>query len=289
MGREREADLLLARSLESLESLGAIPDLCEGHLAAALCKLRQGLYLQARFHLCEAEALLSRTDILPIKIQLHSVQGKLYLAEGFLSEAQRCFEKALALARMLSNPYEEARILRFLGRLALAEKDYGEAGVRLQQALAAFGHMDARLDQVSIRQDLADLFLAQEDYSLAEETAVLMESQARSLDCHDLCIRALLILAECRTRTSRVREAWKDYTSALRLAGEQRGAVRASTRQRLADQIAGFLEQEADAGRIPVSSSWMERLSKGDLEGFLEALPSAMHGTNPLVLPSCER
>ena len=91
--------------------------------------------IEAKFYLSQAETLIFRTDYQPLKIQLYSAQADLHLAEMHYREAESSFEKALALARRLSNTLEEARALGRLGRLALARKDYRDAMTKLQQAL----------------------------------------------------------------------------------------------------------------------------------------------------------
>ena len=69
-GKGDEADALLCEALRLSESLGAMPDLCEGYLAMGTFKLGMDQRMEAKFYLSQAETLIFRTDYQPLKIQL---------------------------------------------------------------------------------------------------------------------------------------------------------------------------------------------------------------------------
>jgi len=194
----------LSEALKVLEALGAMPDLCEGYLAMGRFKLRTGQSIEAKFYLSLAETLIFRTDFMPLKIQLFRAQGELHQADKRYREAERCYEKALAQARRLSNSLEVARCQEHLGRLAMEKKDYRESLARLQQALTSFQNLGAACDVISVYHDLVALFLAQEDHTRAEGMAVLLERQAELLGYQGPFIKAL---AECKAETNQISEA----------------------------------------------------------------------------------
>jgi tetratricopeptide (TPR) repeat protein len=156
-------------------------DLCEGYLSRAQFMIREGRLVEAEFYLSRAETLISRTDCQILNILLYNTKGELHQKEGRYREAMSSFERALSQARMLSNPYEEAKAIANLGRLALQVKDYPHARVMLQQALAAMSRLGAMHDSLALYQDLRSLFLAQKDYARAEEMAALREHEADRL------------------------------------------------------------------------------------------------------------
>jgi tetratricopeptide (TPR) repeat protein len=177
-GQAKEAEDNFCQAIRLQEVLEAPPDLCEGYLARSQFLVREGRLVEAEFYLSRAEALISRTDYAILKILLCNTQGELYQKEGCCREAMSSFERALSQARMLSNPYEEAKAIANLGRLALQVKDYPDALVKLQQALAAMSRLGAMHDSQGLYQDLRHLFLAQGDYARAEEMAALREREA---------------------------------------------------------------------------------------------------------------
>ncbi len=167
-----------------------MPDLCEGYLAMGTFKLGMDQRTEAKFYLSQAETLIFRTDYQPLKIQLYSAQADLHLAEMHYRDAESSFEKALALARRLSNTLEEAKALGKLGRLALVRKDYRDAMGKLQQALVSFQCLGAVYDTISIYHDLVTLFLGEKDFARAKEMAVLLDRQAKLLGFTDLMEKA---------------------------------------------------------------------------------------------------
>ena len=107
------------------------------------------------------------------------------LFKVFAARGTSSFQKALSQARMLSNPYEEAKAIAHLGRLALQVKDYTQALVKLQQALAAMSRLGAMYDALALYQDLGCLFSAQGDHARAEEMAAIREHEAERLGFTD--------------------------------------------------------------------------------------------------------
>jgi tetratricopeptide (TPR) repeat protein len=124
MGRAKEAEDHFSQAIRMQEELEAPTDLCEGYLARGQFLVREGRLVEGEFYLCRAEMLISRTDCPILNILLYNTKGELHQQEGRLPEAMSCFERALSQARMLSNPYEEAKAIANLGRLALQVKDY---------------------------------------------------------------------------------------------------------------------------------------------------------------------
>jgi len=241
-GRYDEADALMHDALASFESMAAMPDLCEGYLAAARLKLCLGEHTEAGFYLSEAQTVIDHTDYQPAKAQLYNAWGEFFQAEKDYESADGNYEKALALARTLCNPLEEAKALRNQGMLALAIGDYRESEDRLQQALAAFGKLCAIYDVVSLYDDLSALYLAQKNYALAEEMAALLERQSRLLGYTELKIKAFMALADCEAHTGRGERAAEDYAQALRLAKEHSDALYLRTTQILSRKVIEFLE-----------------------------------------------
>jgi tetratricopeptide (TPR) repeat protein len=277
MGQLNDSDVLFCEAIALLEGLGALPDLCEGYLAAALFKIREGRSLEGRFYLSRAETLISRTDYQPLKILLYNTQGELYQKDALHTEAESCFEKALSLARRLSNLLEEAKAMANLGRLALARRDYAEALVRLQKALSTFIDLGALFDVITLYHDLTSLFLAQEDYARAEEMAILRQRQARMLGYADLNIKALADLAECEAHTGRKEEARADYISALHMAWNEKDRFPSAAFQEIAGKAIDFLETAAIRPEEGHQASLLrEKLEKGDYEELLEQLPGQL-------------
>jgi tetratricopeptide (TPR) repeat protein len=280
-GRYDEAEALMHEALASLENMAAMPDLCEGYLAAARLKLCVGQQTEARFYLSEAETIIHHTDYQPMKIQLYNAWGEFFQAEKDYDSADGNYEKALALARMLCHPLEEAKALRNQGMLALAIGDYRESENRLQQALAAFGRLCAIYDVVSLYDDLSALYLAQKNYALAEEMAALLERQSRLLGYTELNIKAFIALADCEAHTGRGERAAEDYAQALRLAKEHSDALYLRTTQLLSRKVIDFLEATslAEAMRFRSEDSLSPlraELQKGEYGDLLEKLSLAL-------------
>jgi tetratricopeptide (TPR) repeat protein len=181
MGQAKEAEDHFSQAIRLQEEMEAPSDLCEGYLSRAQFLVREGRLVEAEFYLSRAETLISRTDCQILNILLYNTKGELHQKEGRYREGMSSFERALSQARMLSNPYEEAKAIANLGKLAFQVKDYPHALVKLQQALAAMSRLGAMHDSLALYQDLRSLFLAQKDYARAEEMAVLREQEAGRL------------------------------------------------------------------------------------------------------------
>jgi tetratricopeptide (TPR) repeat protein len=180
-GQGKEAEDHLRQAIDLQEALEALPDLCEGYVARAQFLVREERLVEAEFYLSRAETLISRTDYSVLNITLYNTQGELHQKEGRYRDAMSSFERALSQARMLSNPYEEAKALANLGRLALQVKDYPQALVKLQQALTVMNRLGAMHDSLVLYLDLRCLFLALGDYAQAEKMAALREREAGRL------------------------------------------------------------------------------------------------------------
>jgi len=231
-GQAKEADCHFEQAISLQEELEALPDLCEGYLARAQFVVREGRLIEAEFYLSRAETLISRTDYRPLNILLYNVQGELHQKEGRFYEAQSSFEKALSQARMLSNPYEEAKAIANLGRLALQVKDYPHALVKLQQALAAMKRLGAMYDALALYHDLGCLFLDQGDHARAEEMAALREREASRLGCMDLNVRDLTDAAECVLHAGCIGEVLQDCADGLQLSCQGEGRSTGTAREK---------------------------------------------------------
>jgi len=177
-GQGREAEDHFREAIHLQESLEAQPDLCEGYLYRAQFLVREGRMDEAGFYLGRAETLLSIANCPVLNIMLCSTQGEIHQRGGRYKEADGSFERALSKARMLGNPYEEAKAIANLGRLCMLRKNYPEALARLKQACSAMSRLGALHDTQVIYSDLYQLFLAQGDHARAEEMAALRDREA---------------------------------------------------------------------------------------------------------------
>jgi tetratricopeptide (TPR) repeat protein len=248
LGKDKEAEENLSSAQSIFESMGAVPDLCESCIALARFKLKSGSPAEGRFYLTEAETMIYKMSYEPMRISLHMAWGEFYQAEGSLIEASRNYQKALVLSRKLCNTFEEARALRHLGVIAMLQEDYLESSAKLSQASAIFSRLGAMYDLMSLYHDLATLSVVQGDYARAEEISTLLERQGKLLGYADLTIRALVVLANCETKTGRLSKAKEDYARALNLAKDQGGITYSQTLSLLMEKVIeynGLLENLA--------------------------------------------
>jgi tetratricopeptide (TPR) repeat protein len=184
-GLRKDAEDHFRQAINLQEALEAQPDLCEGYLFRAQFLVREGRVDEAGFYLGRAETLLSTANCPLLEIMLWCTQGEIHQREGGYKEAEGSFERALSKARMLGNPYEEAKAIANLGRLCMLRKNYPEALDRLKQASAAMSRLGALHDSQAIYSDLHQLFLAQGDHARAEEMAALRDRDAARADHRD--------------------------------------------------------------------------------------------------------
>ncbi|HPS91566.1 MAG TPA: tetratricopeptide repeat protein [Methanothrix sp.] len=177
-GQGKDAEDHFCQAIHLQEELEAQPDLCEGYLFRAQFLTREGRMDEARYYLNRAETLLSIANCPLLNIILCSTQGEVYQKEGRYKEAEGSFERALSKARMISNPYEEAKAIANLGRLCMLRKNYPEALDRLKKACSAMSRLGALFDSQAIYSDLYQLFLTQGDHARAKEMAALRDREA---------------------------------------------------------------------------------------------------------------
>lgn len=85
------------------------------------------------------------------------MQGKVLIQQGRLDEARRILAQALELARSMSYPYAEARILVEEGTACIKQGDVSQGQSRLEEALAIFERLGAKQDIQSTRQALTEV------------------------------------------------------------------------------------------------------------------------------------
>ena len=168
-GLADEANRFFEQAIERQEALEALPELCESYLTRALFMAGEGRLVEAEFYLARGEGLVSRADCQPLYTLLYLVEGEIHLRKGRGKEGKGSFEKALAQARRLENPHQEARALAGMGRAAQLEKDYDHAEILLSQALSIFRPLGARGDIKAVSRILQQLFLSRGDHARAEE------------------------------------------------------------------------------------------------------------------------
>jgi tetratricopeptide (TPR) repeat protein len=181
-GRGKDAEDHFRQAIHLQEELEAQPDLCEGYLFRAQFLVREERMDEAGYYLGRAETLLAIANCPLLNIMLCNTQGEVYQREGRYKEAEGCFERALSKARMLSNPYEEAKAIANLGKLCMLRKNYPEALGKLKKASAAMSRLGALHDSQAIYSDLSQIFLAQGDRARAEEMAALRDREAARAD-----------------------------------------------------------------------------------------------------------
>ena len=74
------------------------------------------------------------------------VQAMVALRQGQWAAAEQCLEEGLALARAMSYPYGEGRLLEVYGRLHRDRGEPAPARERLAEALSVFRRLGARKD-----------------------------------------------------------------------------------------------------------------------------------------------
>lgn len=148
--RARLLPLLDRPGLEEWQVTELLPVLAWAHLEAG--------------DLAEASATASRA-IMRARLHEHRlsliealrVQGLVALRQGCWDEAGRVLAEALALARAISYPYGEARVLHLAGLLATGRGEGAAARERLAAALAGFRALGAGRDAAQAEQVLTGL------------------------------------------------------------------------------------------------------------------------------------
>jgi tetratricopeptide (TPR) repeat protein len=156
-----EKDLLQGRSdaaLARLEPLLDRPQAAEhlNLLTVTWAYLEQGDLVRAQYMMTRAMTQATVWQDRTWKGETMRVQGMVQSRQGEWAGAAHSFEEALSLARSMTMPYLEGRILYEWGRMYAAREAPQQAQERLEEALVIFRRLGARPYIERTEQALAD-------------------------------------------------------------------------------------------------------------------------------------
>jgi tetratricopeptide (TPR) repeat protein len=193
-GELAEAIDVYQTALTAMEQIGGsayVLGALHNNLGAAF--VRQGDVATARHYLDKSRGLFEKAQARDFLPELHRHLAEATLLTGDLTTAETEAEEALALARELAMPAEEAGSLRVLGDIARQQEETAVAIERLEASVAILQDVDDEYQLAHTHLSLAQAYAAagqnSEAQELLQQCLAVFERLAATMDV--AAVRAL--------------------------------------------------------------------------------------------------